>query len=110
MPEYIEFTLDDNSTILIEAPSDFDEDYSGIEEVSVGDNAIKKAQKTFSQALSSVKKSFVEFNKNFQDLDVDEMELTASIKMTGKATFGIGNLGAEGSMQIKLVWKNPKKA
>lgn len=111
MPNYIEFDLGNDSSILIEAPDDsnFDEENSGIEEVSIGDKVVLKAKKTFSEALSSVKKSFVQFNEQFQDLDVDEMELTASIKMTGEATFGLGNIGAEGSMAIKLKWKNPNK-
>lgn len=112
MSHFIEYDLEDGSSILVEAPEDLniDDENSGIEEVSIGGKVIIKSTKTFNDALSSVKKSFIKFNSQFQDLDVDELELTASIKMTGEASFGLGALGAEGTMQIKLKWNKKKQA
>ncbi|OQY46553.1 MAG: hypothetical protein B6242_07455 [Anaerolineaceae bacterium 4572_78] len=108
MTAYIEYKLDNDTTILVETNSP--EDNMGTTKVGLMDdmgNIIQSAEQTLGDAFDAVHKSVVIMRSRLQELKADEVEVTFGLKATGDAgNFAIGKVGAEANYSVKLKWKN----
>ena len=103
MATYIEYTLDDGSTLLVEV----DESTEAATKAAADDsgNLIIKAEKQFKDALSSVKTSVKTLGHELSELAPDEVEVTFGIKTTGEAgLFAVCKVGSEMNYEVKLRW------
>lgn len=104
MPSFVQYTLEDGSTILVES----EEVEGGLVGVSQDGNVILEAGQKFTQALRSAKQSAIALVNEFRDLPIEEMEVTFGLKTSGEAgIFAIGKVGAESNFQVKLKWRRP---
>lgn len=105
MATYIEYQLEDGSTLLVEA----DEPEGGLVRVAREDgNVILAAGAKFRDALRSAKASTAALLNELNDLPVEEMEVTFGLKSAGEAGFfAVGKVGLEANYQVKLKWKKP---
>lgn len=105
MPVYIEYSLDDNTTVLIEAPDDLAASVP-VKASAVGERVLK-AQKSFDEALESALVSAEAALEKFKILDADEVKLTFGLETTGElGNFAIGKLGVTANYEVTLKWKN----
>ena len=105
MPNYIEYPLDDGTTILIEV-----EEPEGIVKVSTKLGESVPSKLNFKQAFTSVRSSIKEVMAEFDDLHVEEAEIKFGIKSIGEAgVFAIGKIGGEMNYEITLKWKKLEK-
>ncbi len=101
MATYIEYTLEDGSTILIEA----DETASGMPIKAAGGDVLMETEKLFAEALGPVRRSIMVLRQELSDLETDELEVNFGVKTTGEAgLFGVCKLGAEANFSITLKW------
>jgi hypothetical protein len=106
MPTYIEYQLDENTTILIEAPHGT----SGIVNASQepGDIVKAKAQKSFAAALKEVQAQARLLLKEIEELHVEEAEVKFGINTVGElGNMAIGRLGVGVNYEVTLKWKKP---
>jgi hypothetical protein len=109
MPNYREYILEDESTLLIEVDeTDISiagnpREYRGGEKSAsrkIGENL------HLDEAMSSIKKGVLGLKKTFEDASADEVEITFGLKASGEmGNFLVAKSNMEGSFQVKLVWK-----
>jgi hypothetical protein len=107
MPTYVEYKLDDDTTILVEAPEDQE---GGIVRASneEGGIATVKAKKTFADALKNVNAQAKMLLKEVNDLQVEEAEIKFGINTVGEiGNIAIGKVGVGVNYEITLKWKKP---
>jgi hypothetical protein len=105
MPNYIEYKLEDDSTVLIEV-----EERGGVVKASNKSDESKPSKLNFKQAFASVRMSIKEVMSEFDNLHVEEAEIKFGIKSTGEAgIFAIGKVGGEMNYEVTLKWKKPEK-
>ncbi len=113
MPTFIEYKLEDGTTILVQANRPAQA--GGITKASRSDavgNAINTVNQKFADAFAGVKKSAMVLRQQFVELQADEVEVTFGLTATGElGNFAIGQVGAEANYEITLKWSNkPDKA
>jgi hypothetical protein len=104
MPSYIEYQLDENTTILIEAPLG----NSGIVNASheSGDIVKARAQKSFTAALKEIQVQAKLLLKEIEELHVEEAEVKFGINTVGElGNMAIGKLGVGVNYEVTLKWK-----
>ena len=105
MTTYIEYKLDENTTILVEAP----EDAGGFVKASRGSGEPVPSKLNFKQAFANVKGSIKAVMAEFDDLHVEEAEIKFGLKSIGEAgIFAIGKVGGEMNYEVTLKWKKEK--
>jgi hypothetical protein len=107
LPTYVEYQLDENSTILIQIP---DEEVSGVVRASrgVGEIATVKAQKKFSDALKDIKAQAKLLLKEIEGLHVEEADVKFGINTIGElGNMAIGKVGVGVNYEVTLKWKRP---
>jgi len=105
MTIYIEYKLDENTTILVEAP----EDAGGVVKASRGAGEPVQSKLNFKQAFANVKESIKAVMAEFDDLHVEEAEIKFGLKTTGEAgIFAIGKVGGEMNYEVTLKWKKER--
>ncbi|MBI5964077.1 MAG: hypothetical protein HY863_11420 [Chloroflexi bacterium] len=105
MPNYIEYQLDENTTILIEGP---EEKSDGIVKASLelGEVAPTKAKKTFSAALKDVRAQAKLLLAEIEELQVSEAEIKFGINTVGElGNMAIGKIGVGVNYEVTLKWK-----
>ena len=103
MATYVEYELEDGSTVLVEV----DAEAAGLVPASRTGDAIKKAGKKFEEALDSVKPWAAALRKQLNDLKADEVEVMFGLKATGEAgNFAVGKVGIEANYEVTLKWSN----
>lgn len=105
MTTYVEYTLEDGTTVLIEA----DEPTGGLVPASRGRDDVPKVQakKQFEEALQGIKPWAKALRQQLDDLMADEVEVTFGIKTVGEVgVFAVGKLGAEANYEVTLKWSN----
>ncbi len=110
MTTYIEYQLDENSTILVEAPED---ESGGVVRAArkPGEVARVKAKKTFKEALKDVKVQARLLVEEIEDLHVDEAEIKFGINTVGEmGNIAIGKVGVGVNYEVTLKWKKEKGA
>jgi hypothetical protein len=104
MNRYVEFTLPDGSTVIIES----DEGDSGLVKAGAGEIA-ERARETFEQAAENARKAaMVILGKVRSGLPdpPDEVEITFGLKASGEiGSLVVAKAGLEASYSVKLVWK-----
>ncbi len=108
MATFIEYKLEDGTTILVQ--SNQPAQAGGITKASRGDavgNAINAVNQKFADAFAGVKKSALVLRQQFVELQADEVEVTFGLTATGElGNFAIGQVGAEANYEITLKWSN----
>lgn len=106
MSTFVEYVLEDGSTLLVEA----EEDYGGPTKASdASGNRIVEASKKLDEALASVKNSVGTFRRELAALETDEVEVSFGIKVvTEGGFFVIAKAGAEVNYTVTLKWKKPE--
>jgi hypothetical protein len=101
MSTFVEYKLDDDTTILIETQEE-----GGMKKASIGGNKIVKAQMKFSEALKGVKMQAKSLLKEIEDLHVNEAEIKFGITTSGElGNMAIGKIGVDVNYEITLKWK-----
>jgi hypothetical protein len=102
---FIKYQLEDGSELLIESAES-----GGVVKASALGDKIQDAQKTFEQALKSVKGSALMLRKQFADAQADEVTVTFGLKATGELgehIFAVAKAGVEANYSVTLKWKKP---
>ncbi len=106
--ELVEFTLQDNTTVLIEVQ---ETEVGAIERVSLpSGRMIIQAQQTFEEALDKVKPLASSILNKLKGLNTpaDEIEVKFGIKLTADAGAIFTTIGGEVNFEVTLKWKNEK--
>ncbi|MCP4359833.1 MAG: hypothetical protein GY796_17640 [Chloroflexi bacterium] len=105
MPTYIEYELDEGTTMLIEAPEG---EPTGLIKVSrnAEGNVIVRAKKSFSEALKAAKIQASLLLQEIEDLHVDEAEIKFGLSTTGELdNLALGRVGLGVNYEVTLKWK-----
>lgn len=101
MSTYVEYKMEDGSTVLVETESTGTVVRSGRGGVDV-----VQTGKNFMDALSSVRGSMKALVAELEILKVEEAEVTFGLKAVGEAgVFAVGKVGGEMNYQVTLKWK-----
>lgn len=113
MSKYIEFQLEDGTTVLIESADEKKSSSGGFVPSARGnDEPTEKAKVTFEQAVQSVRGSADRLVSGLRDLSQppDEMEVTFSLKTSAEVgTLFVAKGGAEASYHVALRWRREDK-
>lgn len=107
MPTYLEYTMDDGSTVLVEAESVT----GGVVKASrSGGVDVIQTGKKFTDALASIRGSLKAMVTEFDALRIDEAEVKFGLKAVGEAgVFAVGKVGGEMNYEVTLKWKKPEE-
>lgn len=106
MPTYIEYEVEDGSTVLVEAESSM----GGVVKASRGGVDVVQAGKTFSAALASIRGSLRALITEMDALQVEGAEIKFGLKAVGEAgIFAVGKVGGEMNYEVTLQWKKPEQ-
>jgi len=109
MSRYVQFTLPDGSTVVIES----DERETGVVKAGLGD-VTKQAGETFEQAAEKARKAaLVILDKVRSGLTdrPDEVEITFGLKASGElGSLVVAKAGVEASYSVKMTWKKAEAA
>ncbi len=109
MTTYVEYELEDGTTIWVESK---EADAGGLVKAArdSGDQVIIKAGKKFGEALESIRAQAIALRRRLEDARADEVEVKFALKTTGElGNFAIGSVGAEAAYEVTLKWKNEPK-
>lgn len=110
MINYIQFTVPDGGTILveIEEPTTHSPNVGRVGVGEVAEKMIMKAQNTFIEALhiiGSNARAFINEVRGLAD-SPDEVEVTFGLKALGElGNFAIAKANAEANYTVRLTWK-----
>jgi hypothetical protein len=104
MTTYIEYELEDGTSLLVEAA---EVELEGVARAGRGnDTVIVKAGKRFGEALAGIQTQAREFVAMLRPTGADEVEVKFGLKSTGElGNFAIGNVGLEAAYEVTLKWK-----
>ena len=106
MPTYLEYTMDDGSTVLVEAEAVT----GGVVKASRGGLDVVQTGKKFTDALASIRGSLKAMVTEFDALRIDEAEVKFGLKAVGEAgVFAVGKVGGEMNYEVTLKWKKPEE-
>jgi hypothetical protein len=103
MPQFIRYSLEDGSELLIEAAGS----ESGVVRAGIGEK-IEIAKTSFDAALDSVRLSALQIRKKLHDVQADEVEIKFGLKATGEIgnnLLAISKAGVEANYEVTLKWK-----
>jgi len=108
MTTYIEYELEEGTTILIEGP---EESIGGTTKASRGDDPhVDRAKKKFSEALSDVKTQARILIREIEELHVDEAEVKFGLSTVGElGNLAIGKVGLGVNYEVTLKWHKPEQ-
>lgn len=103
MSRYVEFTLPDGSTVVIES----DEGDTGVVKAGV-DEILERAQTTFERAIENARQAALVIVDKMRNLhhSPDEMEITFGVKASAELkNLVVAKAGLEASYNVKLTWR-----
>lgn len=105
MKHLLEFSLDDNGTILVEV--DEPQTQGGAVPASKPGKVIEKAQQTFGQAIEKIKPVAECIIKKLHNISKqpDEIELEFGFKLNAEAGVVIASVETEANFKVTLSWK-----
>jgi hypothetical protein len=113
---FIEYKLDENTTILVQAPADYEPEQpemgfgpikAAADPAKQAREGVTQAAKTFKEALEPVRQGARWMLEQLKDLRADEVELKFGLITTGEVgNFAIGKVGVEANYEVTLKWKN----
>ena len=105
MAAYIEYKLQDGSTVLVELV----EETGGVVKASRDGLKVVETGKSFSEAFSSIRGSIKALMAEMDALKVEEGEVKFGLKALGEVGgFVVGRVGGEMNYEITLKWKKPE--
>ena len=108
MSTFIEYELEDGLTIMILASEETKTGRTQVARDKDG-NVIKRAGKTFSEALENIKVQAKIMVNKLADLRADEVKVKFGLSATGElGNFAIGKVGAEANYEVTFTWNNSK--
>jgi len=108
MSRYLEFSLPDGSTVLIES----DEAGGGVVKAGRLGEVAERARETFEQAVENARKAALVILDKVRGLhdSPDEVEVTFGLKASGELkTLVVAKAGIEASYSVKLTWKKESR-
>jgi hypothetical protein len=108
MATYVEYQLEDGTTVLVET----DRPPDGVTRASrdKAGNVITSVNQKFEDAFAGVKSSALALRGQLEEMKADEVEVTFGLKAIGEAgNFAIGKVGMEANYTVKLKWSNKKQ-
>jgi Trypsin-co-occurring domain 1 len=106
MATYIEYKMENGSTVLVEAESSM----GGVVKASRGGVDVVQAGKNFTDALASIRGSLKALVAELNALEVEGAEVKFGIKAVGEAgNFAVGKVGGEMNYEVTLQWKKPEE-
>jgi hypothetical protein len=101
---FIEYQLDEETTILVQAPEDVEQGV--VKAAANAQEKVSRSSKTFQQALAPFHKAATWMLEELKDLRADEVELKFGLVTTGEVgNFAIGKVGVEANYEVTLKWK-----
>ncbi|MBK1657771.1 CU044_2847 family protein [Paracraurococcus ruber] len=104
MTRLIDFQLDGNTAVLVEAVEDGTP--KGQQRVSVGGATAEKASKTFEEALAGIKPIASTILTQMRDAvaEAQEIQVEFGIKLTASAGVVLAKAATEGHCKISVKW------
>ena len=99
MPQFIRYTLEDGSELLIEATGS---------EGGVVRAGISEKIETAKTSLDAVRFYVLQIRRKLHDVQADEVEVKFGLKATGEIgnnMFAVGKAGIEANYEVTLKWK-----
>jgi hypothetical protein len=104
MSNYIEYKLEDGSTVLVEA-----EESRGVVKTSNKPDEPIPSKIGFKQAFATVSPSIKEIISGFDDLHIEEAEIKFGLKSIGEAgLLAFAKVSGEVNFEVTLKWKKAK--
>ncbi len=110
MAAFVEYQLDDGSTVLVKLPEE--DSRGGLVRAGREDSepVIIRAQSRFTEAFESIRKVSCAIKDQLEDLRADEVTVKFGLVSTGKlGNFAVGEVGVAANYEITLKWNNAKK-
>ena len=104
MSTYIEYKMEDGSTVLVEAETS----PGGVVKASRGGVNVVEAGKKFTEALASIRGSLRALIEEMDALQIEGADVKFGIKAIGEAGFAVGKVGGEMNYEVILHWKKPE--
>ena len=107
MSTYVEYQIEENTTILVEVAKD---EVSGVVRASrePGDVMKVRAKISFVEALKDIRAQARLLLAEIEDLHVEEAEVKFGINTVGELGFmAIGKVGGGVNYEVTLKWKKP---
>jgi hypothetical protein len=106
MATFIEYELEDGTTVLVQA----DEPQGGLVPTGRERDVFKKASIKFSEAFSSIKASIATLRQELDELSVDEVEVSFGVKFVGEiGNAAVGKVGTDANYAVTLKWGSETK-
>ncbi len=106
MTTFIEYQLEDGTTILVQAQEQRATGLTKVSRDKVG-NVINSVNQKFADAFAGVKSSALIMRNQLEAVKADEVEVTFGLTATGEfGNFAIGQIGAEANYEVTLKWNN----
>jgi hypothetical protein len=106
MATYVEYQLEDGTTILVETDEKKTRGWTKASNNKVGD-LIASVDQKFEQAFAGVKKSAMVLRQQLEEMRADEVTVTFGLKAAGEAgNFAIGKVTGEANYTVTLKWSN----
>lgn len=103
MPLFVEYELDDETTILVEATTKPIDDYVG---ASKREGPIVKAKMKFREALKEAKIQAKILLEEIEELHVEEAEIKFGLTTMGEVgNLAVGKVGVDVNYEVTLKWK-----
>ena len=110
MGAYLEYQLEDGTTILVETDQPQAVGVTRAARDTAG-NVITSVSQKFEDALAGVKKSALALRGQLMEMRADEVTVTFGLKATGEGgNFAIGKVGIEANYTVTLKWMNVEQA
>ena len=105
MPTYLEYTIEDGSTVLVETEGTT----GGVVKASRSGLDVVQTGRKFTDALVSIRGSLKALIDEMDALKVEEAEVKFGLKAVGEAgVFAVGKVGGEMNYEVTLKWKKPQ--
>jgi len=104
MSRYVEFSLPDGSTVVIES----DEASGGVVKAGLVGDVAERARETFEQAVENAHNAALVIVDKVRGLydSPDEVEVTFGLKASGELnTLVLAKAGIEASYSVRLTWR-----
>ena len=105
MARLIDFSLDSQTSILVEAAEDGTP--KGMQHVSIGGASAEKAKEAFDTVLSGIKPiaSTIMAQMKEAAVDANEIQVEFGIKLTATAGVVLARASTEGHCKIAITWR-----
>lgn len=108
MKRYVEFPLEDGSSIVVEV-DEAESDY-GTMEVGRPSEVAEKAKQSFEHAIDKIKPVADAVLRKLRDLQPDGLEVEFGVKLSAEAGAFLASAASEANFKIKMTWERRPSA